>query len=336
MRPELSACAASHGGVFTRGEALTTGYAVGEIRRLTRPGAAWVVVRRGVYAERSLWESMTDDGRYGLEVRAALLGGHGDSVASHQSGGVLLGMPMRPFWRRSIHTTRTGVQGTRRETGVRVHPAPIDERDLVEVDGFLATGLARSAIDIARDRGYQDGLCAADAALRQQVPRAELERVLGDMGHWPGVTVGRAATEDADDGAANMGETLSRELAAGLGLGRPETQYEVTDGVRTAYADLRIGPLLIEFDGRVKYLTRELGGVSTRPPELVVWQEKQREDWLRRFGYSVERIIWEELFGAERRATERRLRAAYCEAVRRVGPGSPLLIPGPRAQSRVS
>lgn len=311
---------------------MAAGYAVGEIRRLTRPGAAWVVVRRGVYAERSLWESMTDDGRYGLEVRAALLGGHGDSVASHQSGGVLLGMPMRPFWRRSIHTTRTGVQGSRREAGVFVHPAPIDERDLVEVDGFLTTGMARSAVDIARDRGYQDGLCAADAALRQQVPRAELERVLAAMGHWPGVTVGRAVTEDADDGAANMGESLTRELTAGLGLGRPETQFEITDGGRTAYADLRIGPLLIEFDGKVKYLSREQGGVSELSPDQVVWQEKKREDWLRRFGYSVERIIWDELFGAERRATEDRLRAAHREAVHRVGPGSPLLIPGPRAR----
>lgn len=315
---------------------MAAGYAVGEIRRFTRPGATWVVVRRGVYAERSLWEPMTDDGRYGLEVRAALLGGHGTSVASHQSGGVLLGMPMRPFWRRSIHTTRTGVQGSRREAGVCVHPAPIDARDLVEVDGFLATSLARSAVDIARYRGYQDGLCAADAALRGRVPRAELERVLDAMGHWPGVTVGRAVTEDADDGAANMGESLARELVAGLGLGRPETQFEITNGVRTAYADLRLGPLLIEFDGKVKYLTRELGGVTELSPDQVVWQEKKREDWLRRFGYSVERVVWDELFGAERRATEDRLRAAYREAVRRVGPGSPLLVPGPRARTLAS
>lgn len=105
--------------------------------------------------------------------------------------------------------------------------------------------------------------------------------------------------------------------------------------MRIAYADLRIGPLLIEFDGRVKYLTREQGGVSDLPAEQVVWQEKQREDWLRRFGYSVERMVWDELFGAGRRATEDRLRAAYQEAVRRVGPGSPLLIPGPRARTLV-
>ena len=42
-----------------------------------------------------------------------------------------------------------------------------------------------------------------------------------------------------------------RVMLGELGLGKIETQYLVTDGYRTAYADARIGRHLFEFDGRV-------------------------------------------------------------------------------------
>ena len=96
MRPELRAVAPRHGGVFRRSEAVACGCTEREMKTATGPGGAWVVVRRGCYAERSRWERLDDEGRYALRVRAALLAQVRDGVPSHGSAAVLLGMPTRP------------------------------------------------------------------------------------------------------------------------------------------------------------------------------------------------------------------------------------------------
>jgi hypothetical protein len=106
-----------------------------------------------------------------------------------------------------------------------------------------------------------------------------------------------------------------------LDIGVPETQFVVRDGSRWAAADIRVGRHLFEFDGRVKYVGRENGGVADRPVEEVVWSEKRREDWLRRVdgGYGVSRVTWQEMLGAERRSTLRRLYDEYQQTVARLG-----------------
>ena len=53
MRPALHAIAARQHGIFTRAQALLTGYTEREIRALTRPDGPWAVVRLGVYCERA-------------------------------------------------------------------------------------------------------------------------------------------------------------------------------------------------------------------------------------------------------------------------------------------
>ncbi len=122
------------------------------------------------------------------------------------------------------------------------------------------------------------------------------------MTYWPHVTRARAAVEIADGGAQNVGESLLRLMVLELGIGRPETQYVVTEGSRRAEVDLRVGRHLFEFDGRVKYVDREHGGVADRPVTQVLWEEKQREDWLRRVygGHGMSRVVWDELFGDAR------------------------------------
>ena len=83
---------------------------------------------------------------------------------------------MRPRWRELVHVTRPGVTGSRTEGGVKHHRAGYGERDLTVVQGLASTGLARTALDIAREHGYQDGVVAADAALRLGAKHAELNR----------------------------------------------------------------------------------------------------------------------------------------------------------------
>jgi len=321
MRPQLQAVAARNGGVVTRHDALAAGYLERELRTLTSHFGAWVVVRRGCYVEREVWDWLDVDRRYALQVRAALLVVGGGAVPSHGSAAVLLGMPMRPHWRELVHLTRTGVTGSRTEGGIKHHRAGFDETDLTVARGISCTGLARTAIDVAREHGFEDGVVASDAALRLGTTRADLGQALQRMPTWPHVSFAHAAVAVADGGAETIGESLLRLMVLELDIGVPETQYVVREGSRWASADLRVGRHLFEFDGRIKYVGRALGGVADRPAHEVLWDEKQREDWLRRAGggHGVSRVVWQEMLGAERRRTLRRLWNEYQATVARFG-----------------
>lgn len=321
MRPALRALADQQGGVVSRGQTLACGYTARELRTLTGHRGAWIVVRRGAYCERDVWEGGDDDDRHRLGVHAASLVATKDATISHTSAAAFLGFDTRPSWRELQHVTRPGVGGSRTEGGVKHHLAAFTQRDVVIVSGLRMLGRARTAVDIAREHGFEDGVIAADAALRLGVPRSELDAVVARMRHWPRVTAARAAAAYADGGAASIGETLLRLLVLELGLGTPQTQYVVAEDGRRAIADLRLRRHLFEFDGRVKYLGREAGGVADRPAEQVVWDEKRREDWLRRQhgGYGMSRVVWSELFGPARRETKRRLWREVRDSDRRYG-----------------
>ncbi len=321
MRPELQALASRTAGVFRRSDAVRCGYTERELKTLTGHGGDWVVVRRGCYVERTVWDVLDDEGRYALRVRAALLVQTRDAVPSHGSAAVLLGLPTRPGWRELVHVTRPGVTGSRTENGVKHHLAGHDARDLAVAGGLETTGLARTAVDLGREHGYEDGVVAADAALRLGASRADLRRAIERMTFWPHVTRARAALAVADGGAQNVGESLLRLMVLELDIGIPETQYVVREGSRWAAVDLRVGRHLFEFDGRIKYVGRALGGVADRPVTQVLWDEKQREDWLRRAqgGHGMSRVVWSEMFGTERRRTLRRMAEEYRRTESRFG-----------------
>src|SRR3954449_11776586 len=176
MHPELRAVSVANHGVFMRRDAVACGYSERAMKTATGPRGQWVVVRRGCYAERPVWQGLDDDGRYALRVRAAILAQRLEAVASHTSAAVLLGMPLRPRWRELVHVTRPGVTGSRTENGVKHHLAGFDEHDVLDLRGRRVFGLARTAVDIGREHGFEDGVVACDAALRVGLPRRELWR----------------------------------------------------------------------------------------------------------------------------------------------------------------
>lgn len=321
MNPCLRAICVEQRGVFTRSQAVACGCTERELKTRTGARGDWVVVRRGAYAERSLWDALKPDDRYRLRVRAAVLTLDKAVVVSHTSAAVLLDVPMSPHWTRLVHVTRPGVTGSRTEGGVKHHLAGYDESDVVEVDGLRVTRLERTAVDIGREHGFTDGVIACDAALRLGGHKHQLEIALARMRSWPHVTRARGAVAVADGGAQSIGETLLRLAVLELGIGVPETQFVAVDRGRRAEVDLRVGRHLFEFDGRVKYLGRERGGVADEPPEQVLWREKQREDWLRNHdgGYGMSRVVWSELLGRAREETKRRLAREYAESHRRYG-----------------
>lgn len=324
MRPQLRALAASQGGLVTRRQAVQVGYTERELRTLTAVHGPWVVVRRGVYTERELWDSLTGyDDQTRLRDRAVHLTMSSAHVMSHDSAARALRVPMLRPKHELSHVTRHGVGGSRTEHGVKHHLTRLDLLGTVELDGMIVTGPARTVVDLAREHGHETGVIACDRFLSEGGEEAELWTVFGAMWCWPGSTQVRAAINLADAGAETPGESLLRLLVVELGIGVPDTQFPVRLDDQIAWADIRVGCHLFEFDGRLKYRRVAQGGVARTPVDEVVWQERQRERKVCAEGLGMSRVIWDELFGSARGRLKQRLRAEYDVTLARFGEDLP-------------
>lgn len=311
MTPELRALAATQYGLITRVQARAFGCTERRLKTLLQPGGAWVGVRRGVYIERAEWDSADDARRHLLRVVAATMTMHVPHVLSHTSAAVVHGLACRPFWCELVHVSHPGVRGGRTEGGVKHHPAHVPEDQIVILGNLKITSLERTAVDIAREHGVEDGVVVCDQVLSRGGKRSAMRAVLTQMWSWPYVTQARMAVDLADAGAENIGESLARMLVVELGFGTPQTQVWVTDGGgRRARVDLLLNGHVFEFDGRQKYVGKAGGGLAD-DVERVLWDEKQREDWLRSLGFGISRIVWADLFGIRRAETLRRLTREY-------------------------
>jgi hypothetical protein len=312
--------ASKQGGLVTRRQAMGAGYTERELRTLTAVHGPWVVVRRGVYAERVLWDSLTGyDDRASLRDLAAHLAMATDHLMSHDSAARALGIPMLKPVHELSHITRYGVGGSRTERGVKHHLTRLGLLGTTEVNGMPVTSPARTAVDLAREHGYETGVVACDRFLQTGGVRADLLAVLGTMRCWPGSTQVRAAISLADPGAETPGETLLRLLLIELGIGAPDTQFPVRIGHRVAWTDVRVGCHIFEFDGRLKYRRQGEGGVADRPVDEVLWEERTRERAVCAEGLGMSRVIWDELFGRERARLKQRLLSEYAVTLARFG-----------------
>jgi hypothetical protein len=319
VKPQLVATAMRQGGLVTRAQARDAGCRGPELRSLTAVGGEWVVVRRGVYVERLVWQGLDELERWKLRDRAAHLTCRLPHELTHDSACRLHDLPLVAMKRDLSHLSRPDVQGSRTEHGVKHHRGPVPSPDAQRVDGIPVTGTARSALDVAREHGLMTGMAACDAAMRQGVSRTQLDDELATMAHWPGVVSARDSAALADPRAENAGESLARHLVLELGIGDPQPQFAVRLDGRIVWCDLRVGNHVFEFDGRIKYRPLSEGGVATKSAEEVVWAEKARERLVCAEGLGVSRIIWSDFFGAARDRARRRLLAEYAGTVTRYG-----------------
>ena len=139
------------------------------------------------------------------------------------------------------------------------------------------------------------------------------------MSYWRGVTWARTSIELADPGAQTVIESLGARLVHELGIGHPETQFPVQTQRGVAWCDIRVGNHVFECDGRIKYLPAERGGVTTVPPETVVWEEKSADTRAAQRASACLRIVWSDLWGDGRVAARSRLLAEYAVTVARFG-----------------
>jgi hypothetical protein len=319
MDPRIVGAFGAHGGVLSRRQLLDLGAAPAEIRRFVRNGH-WIRVRRGVVTTAEIWAALDDYvGRPRLRARAAIVQMRRDWLLSHDSSahehGLAIVTPQKPY----VHVTRPGFTNAWTENGVKHHQAGYADGQVVEVDGRRMLDVARTAVDIARERGVMDGMAACDSAMRMGVSREALQRAAAPMENWPGGRAARTSVSLADAGAENPHESLGRHLVLEAGIGIPETQFPVRTSEGIRWCDIRVGNHVIETDGRVKYRSVADGGVATTSADEVAWAERKRERLVRDRGLVVTRIYWEDYWGDRRTSALHRLRADHADAVARHG-----------------
>jgi hypothetical protein len=313
--PAVALMGAQHG-LITAAQLHRAGLDPHDVRRL-REGGRLVRLRRGVYVDAEAWSGL-DPYRAQpiLRMRAAGLAlTSRDYAYSHDSAAIVLGMGAPDPRTALVHVSRTKVHGDGVRTGVKHHLAPFRDLDLTLVDDLRLLSHARTALDMAREHGRAHGLAACDAALRAGVRRSELVDVLSTMTWWPHSRCVRWCVEHADALAESYLESLVRDFVLELGIGRPELQFGLTDGRRTAYADLRVRRHLFEADGLLKY---EEDNPSGKEPAVVLAEEKQRHDLLTGFKLGASRVTYADMFSRRRAALDRVARE-YADTCARFG-----------------
>ncbi|MFD7076236.1 type IV toxin-antitoxin system AbiEi family antitoxin domain-containing protein [Nocardioides sp. NPDC059952] len=319
MNPRIQAIMAANHGLVTRSQALAAGLDLDTIYRHVNSGL-WTAVRRGVYAERAYVESITlPTERRRLRDRAACAAITVPFVRSHETAALELEMGILLPRKAQTHVTRHPVVGTHNKWGVKHHLAPYLASQLRQANGFDLLGPARTAIDIAREHGRPYGVVAVDSARQMGASVDDLWGVLDDMKHWPNRRLAREAIELSHPGAESVGESLTRDVLEEIGMTGIETQFEITDGVRTARFDLRVGRHLFEFDGRNKYVPASDGGLALRSVDAILADEKTRQDWAHGFHLGMSRVEWDDLFGPNRNYLKDRLHREYLVTCRAFG-----------------
>ena len=276
-----------------------------ELARKVR-AAELVHLRRGAYADPG---SLQDaEARHRALVLATVPLLAPGAVVSHVSAAILHGLPLLDAPRARVQITRADARGGKNRGGVHLHAAPLEETEVVPVEGVATTTLARTVLDLARSLSREAAVVSGDAALRRGLDRDELDALLAGAGRRPRIARARAVAGLLDGRSESPGESLSRLLLAGAGLA-PELQHEVRDagGAFVARCDFAwpehrtVG----EFDGKIKYGRLLAPGTTS---EEIVYREKLREDKLRDLGWQVVRWVWRDLERPER-VVERLVRA---------------------------
>jgi hypothetical protein len=303
MRPELQAIAAQQHGIFLRSQAVACGYNDDEIRLLVQR-RVWTRVRRGAYIATQMWAELDEAGRHVVHTRAAMLRMEPPAVASHGSAAALTDLPTYGVDLDRVHLTRPTRHFGRIRAGVAHHEAALDSADVIDVDGTPCTALRRTALDVAREFGFESGVVCADAALRRGVDPARLESLAVAMSAWPDSRPVLPVARFADGGAESPGESLARMFVVAIGLPAPRTQVVFRSGSFAARVDMLVEEFgwVIEFDGRLKYRRTRDDCDPVVDDGEIVWAEKQREDALRALPdvRAVSRLVWADLFGSRR------------------------------------
>ncbi|MFC7595718.1 DUF559 domain-containing protein [Terrabacter sp. GCM10028922] len=262
--------------VFSAADAGRWGVSADALARLVTEGSLVPLVR-GYYATR---KPRDERDRHALRSMAAFRRLGGRALVSHHSTLVLQGLPTYAADLDLVHLTHRTRRSDKRSGGVHVARAlpclPGGDRVPTAV-AIVQAGLVGSPLT---------ALVAADAALhRAMVTPDELVCALARFGGHRGVGEVRAALHHADSRIESVGESLLAHTLRLLDITvTPQVHVATDSGVYRADFAVDGTRVLVEFDGRVKYDSPK-----------VLFDEKRREDALRRAGWVVVRFVWADL-----------------------------------------
>ena len=323
--------------VFPLSRALSAGIGPDELSRRLRAGEC----HRLHHGWFTTAQPSDDTARHRLRTVALLEQYRGKAVASHLTALLRLELPTYEPDLSVVHLMVTDPMSRgHRKADLLVHPrpgAPLRRRRVgrrssrpipegEQAEGLSEIGSAMAALPDT-DRGTTHPALAialagladtraflvpADAALgKGLVTHDDLARAVTVLDRRPGINRVRAALQLCDSRHESPGETVAGFVLRSLGY-RAVPQFVVPgtgqwtpggEGYRTDFGIVGT-PVLIEFDGRVKYATGD-----------ALWAEKQREDRIRGLGYEVVRLTWADLKNPER--VRRLVDAAIRRAARR-------------------
>lgn len=274
-------------GVFSTARARAVGLGRADLRRLLRTGQV-THLHHGWYAV----GPKPDAARFhGLRVTAALAEYAGSAVATGASALLRLDLPtFRPDLRRVHLELLDPLRYRHRTPDLVVHAASPVSRSLgTTAVATVHPALAAVEAGLGEARSF---LVPADAALRRSLATmADLSSAVEAAAGRRGVGTLRAVVDQVDGRHESPGETITSYVLRLLGH-QLVPQFVVpgtepwTPGGRGYRADFGIvgTRVLVEFDGRVKYASRQ-----------DLWDEKQREDRIRALGWEVVRLTWADL-----------------------------------------
>lgn len=290
------------GGVFSAADAATHGLDGHALRRLVRSGTC-LRLTRGWYAVSTAVPS-TPEGRHALTATALARAAAGRAVVSHHSALVLHDLPVHAVDLDTVHLTALcDPSGGRvpnpsaRRRGLVVHrpvrglvrPTPSPRSTAAPTTATVP--LAWAVVQAGLVHGPEAALVPADAALARGVlDTGQLERAVHRLAGHPGLATVRAALRHVEGRHESPGETRTAYVLRSLGF-ELEPQVVLTAEGRTYRADFRIRGtrVLVEFDGALKYADPR-----------ALFEEKRREDALRREGWAFVRVVWADLADAQR------------------------------------
>jgi hypothetical protein len=166
----------------------------------------------------------------------------------------------------------------------RVRTGYLPPRFQVVRDRVRTVSVSYTAIDVARHTDPAEALAVVDQVLRRGVDRAELAYIIEHMEHYPGMDVAAWAVTHGDGRAETALESLGRLAFIEVDRKPPLSNVWIDDGRRAVRVDHLIedSGVVLEGDGAVK--------LNNRPDAAkVIENQVERERFLRRLDYSVER-----------------------------------------------
>ncbi|MCC6270310.1 MAG: type IV toxin-antitoxin system AbiEi family antitoxin domain-containing protein [Microbacteriaceae bacterium] len=252
-------------------------------------------LRRGAYCDAIEWNELSLRDRYILRMRAVAAASAQPIVFCGYSAAAIWGMPIPDVWPTEVHIVSPCAAGGRSRHGVVRHPIADAVDSVVQRFSLTATDVAGTAVDMTLALPFAQAVGCVDWALWRRnefrttktALRAELERRNPRYRKRHADAVITFGTTLSD----SYGESLTRAVMHELGFPPPELQVRFSDEFGTMDVDYfwRSGRIVGEFDGKSKYLRPSYG--PEIPPGEAVWQEKKRQDRLRRQVSTVVRII---------------------------------------------